>query len=179
MQFDIKTSLGSLRLELNTEKAPNTTANFAKYAEAGYYDGTIFHRVIPNFMIQGGGFTPGMEEKLTEAPINNEANNELKNDFGTIAMARTGDPHSATSQFFINMTDNAFLDFTAETNQGWGYCVFGNITDGEEVLREIAKVDTGTASGHSDVPVEDVVIESITIVAEETEETEETGDSSK
>lgn len=159
----IKTNFGDIEIELNADKAPITVANFIKYAESGHYDGTIFHRVIPNFMIQGGGFEPGMEQKAISAPILNEANNGLLNDKFTLAMARTNDPHSATSQFFINTKDNDFLNFSSETSRGWGYAVFGRVTNGEDIVKKIEKVRTGRAGPHQDVPIEDVVIESVTI----------------
>jgi len=147
-----------------THHAPETVANFLEYARSGFYDGTIFHRVIPGFMIQGGGFEPGMQQKPTRDPIKNEADNGLKNETGTIAMARTPDPHSATAQFFINVKDNSFLDFTAPTAQGWGYCVFGKVVEGMDVVRAIEQVATGAhPSGHRDVPLEDVVIEKVTV----------------
>ncbi|MDH5710142.1 MAG: peptidylprolyl isomerase [Gammaproteobacteria bacterium] len=154
----LETSKGNITIELNDEKAPTTVANFLKYVNDEFYNGTIFHRVIPNFMIQGGGFMPGMVQKMTENPIDNEANNGLSNVRGSIAMARTNDPHSATAQFFINHKDNGFLDHTAPTGQGWGYCVFGMVTDGIDVVDQIAGVSTGNRGGHGDVPNEDVVI---------------------
>lgn len=157
------TNKGEIVLELDAEKAPATVENFVSYAKSGFYDGTIFHRVIPGFMIQGGGFEPGMKEKDTQAPIKNEADNGLKNDLGTIAMARTPDPHSASSQFFINAKDNDFLNYSAPTAQGWGYCVFGKVTEGMDVIKAIEKVSTGNSGGHGDVPVDDVVIEKVTI----------------
>jgi peptidyl-prolyl cis-trans isomerase B (cyclophilin B) len=140
--------------------------NFLSYVSNGFYDGTIFHRVINNFMIQGGGFTAEMEQKATEAPIENEANNGLENARGTIAMARTQDPHSATAQFFINVQDNDFLNHTGENMQGWGYAVFGKVTDGEGVLEKIRCVQTGSQAGHQDVPVEPIIIESVTVIAD-------------
>ena len=140
-----------------------TCANFTKYVEDGFFDGTIFHRVINNFMIQGGGFEPGMSQKTCREPIKNEADNGLQNDLGTIAMARTNDPHSATAQFFINAKDNGFLNHTAPTGQGWGYCVFGKVTDGLDVLQAIEKVATTTRAGHQDVPQDDVIIENVAI----------------
>lgn len=158
----LETSKGNITIELNEEKAPATVANFLKYVNDEFYNGTIFHRVIPNFMIQGGGFMPGMVQKMTENPIDNEANNGLSNVRGSIAMARTNDPHSATAQFFINHKDNGFLDHTAPTGQGWGYCVFGMVTDGIDVVDAIAGVTTGNRGGHGDVPNEDVVIEKAT-----------------
>ena len=153
------TSAGSLRIELDDVKAPLTTANFLAYVNKGHYDGTVFHRVIKGFMIQGGGFEPGMKQKPTDAPIRNEAGNGLKNTHYTLAMARTGDPHSASAQFFINTTDNAFLDFRAENAQGWGYAVFGRVVEGTEVVDQIEKVRTGRKGMHDDVPLEDVRIE--------------------
>ena len=160
----LQTSLGTIVLELNAEKAPKTVENFLAYVEAGHYDNTIFHRVIKNFMIQGGGFEPGMKQKETRAPIENEAANGLKNKRGTIAMARTNDPHSATAQFFINVVDNDFLDFKAPSGQGWGYCVFGEVVEGQDVLDKIKAVRTGNKGFHQDVPVDDVVIEKAEIV---------------
>lgn len=160
----MQTNKGLIVLELDTAKAPETVANFLEYARAGFYDGTIFHRVIPNFMIQGGGFVPGMNQKETRAPIKNEADNGLKNAVGTIAMARTPNPHSATAQFFINVKDNGFLNYSAPTPQGWGYCVFGKVTEGMDVVHSIEKVATGNRGGHGDVPLEDVVIEKVTVV---------------
>ena len=154
----LQTNKGDIVLELDAEKAPKTVANFLEYAKAGFYDGTIFHRVIPGFMIQGGGFTADMAQKPTNAPIENEANNGLKNDTYTIAMARTQAPHSATAQFFINVNDNGFLNFKAPTMQGWGYAVFGKVVKGQEVVDSIAAVRTGNRGFHQDVPVEAVVI---------------------
>jgi len=151
--------LGVIKLELDAAKAPNSVANFLAYVKKGHYDRTIFHRVIPGFMIQGGGFEPGMGQKATDKPINNEANNGLKNDKYTIAMARTNDPHSATAQFFINVADNGFLNHTAPSAQGWGYAVFGKVIAGTEVVDKIAAVKTGQKGFHGDVPKEDVVIE--------------------
>ena len=159
-------TVGSLTLELDSESAPKTVENFLTYIEDGFYDGTIFHRVIDNFMIQGGGFTAEMEQKETRAPIENEANNGLKNDRGAIAMARTQDPHSATAQFFINVQDNDFLNHTGENIQGWGYAVFGRLTDGEDVLDKIRCVQTGGQAGHQDVPVEPIIIESVTLITD-------------
>lgn len=154
----LHTSMGDISLELDTEKAPVSVQNFLDYVRAGHYDNTVFHRVIDNFMIQGGGFAPGMKQKPTRAPIANEAQNGLLNQRYTIAMARTPDPHSATAQFFINVADNAFLDFRNATSQGWGYCVFGKVTAGQDVVDNIRRVKTGSRAGHQDVPVEDVVI---------------------
>ncbi|MEM1112694.1 MAG: peptidylprolyl isomerase [Pseudomonadota bacterium] len=159
----IRTTFGSLTLELDAEKAPQTVANFLEYAKAGFYDGTIFHRVIDNFMIQGGGFDTDMNQKSTGEPIENEADNGLKNDFGTIAMARTMDPHSATAQFFINVKDNDFLNHTGKNMQGWGYTVFGKVTEGEDVLDKIRAVATTSRNGHQDVPVDAVIIETIEV----------------
>ncbi len=153
------TSAGSLRIELDDAKAPLSVANFLAYVGKGHYDGTVFHRVIKGFMVQGGGFEVGMKQKPTDAPIQNEANNGLKNLHYTLAMARTGDPHSATAQFFINATDNAFLDFRAENSQGWGYAVFGRVVQGTEVVDAIERVATGRKGFHDDVPLEDVRIE--------------------
>jgi len=152
------TSHGNITIELDADKAPATVENFLNYVNDGFFDGTIFHRVIPNFMIQGGGFMPGMVQKQTSDPVKNEADNGLSNERGSIAMARTNDPHSATAQFFINHKDNAFLDHSAPTAQGWGYCVFGKVTDGMDVVDAIAAVSTGNNQGHGDVPLEDVVI---------------------
>ena len=163
MKAIMETSMGTITLELNEEKAPVTVANFAKYAKAGFYDGTIFHRVIDGFMIQGGGFTRSMDQKETEAPIRNEAMNGLKNKRGTIAMARTMVVDSATSQFFINLVDNDFLDFTSPTPQGFGYAVFGTVTDGLEVVDAIGKVKTGFAGPHQNVPEEPIAIKKVTV----------------
>ncbi len=162
----LHTSLGVISLELVSASAPATVANFLQYVRDGFYDGTIFHRVIPNFMIQGGGLGPGMTEKTTRAPIRNEADNGLKNQVGAIAMARTSDPHSATAQFFINVKNNDFLDHRTPTNQGWGYCVFGRVTDGMDVVHAIAKAPTTSRKGHQDVPVDDVIITKAEIVGE-------------
>ena len=159
----IATTVGQMTLELDADNAPKTVENFLAYASSGFYDGTIFHRVINNFMIQGGGFTTDMEQKPTQAPVDNEANNGLKNERGTIAMARTQDPHSATAQFFINVQDNDFLNHTGENMQGWGYTVFGKITQGEDVLDKIRVVQTGSQGGHQDVPTEPIIIESISV----------------
>jgi peptidyl-prolyl cis-trans isomerase B (cyclophilin B) len=157
-------NLGSITLELDAEKAPNTVANFLAYVNKGHFDRTVFHRVIPGFMIQGGGFEPGMTQKSVDKPINNEANNGLKNNKYTVAMARTNDPHSATAQFFINISNNDFLNHTAPSAQGWGYAVFGKVIAGTEVVDQIAGVKTGSRGGHGDVPKEDVVIEKATAV---------------
>ena len=152
------TNFGTITIELDADKAPLTVANFKKYVADDFYNNTIFHRVIPNFMIQGGGFNPGMTQKQTLDPVENEADNGLGNDRGTIAMARTNDPHSATAQFFINLKDNAFLNHSGKNPQGWGYCVFGKVTEGMDVVDKIAAVATGNSAGHADVPVNDVVI---------------------
>jgi len=160
----LHTNFGVITLQLDAEKAPLTVANFLQYVEKGYYENTVFHRVIDGFMIQGGGFMPGMIQKETMAEIQNEAANGLKNEAYTIAMARTPNPHSASSQFFINISDNSFLNYTAPTAQGFGYCVFGKVTDGQDVVDRIKKVKTGSQSGHQDVPVEDVIIEKAEIV---------------
>ena len=162
----MKTLLGDMTLELDADKAPATVANFVEYAHSGHYDGTIFHRVINNFMVQGGGFGTDMSQKDTNAPIQNEANNGLKNDRGTIAMARTMDPHSATAQFFINVSDNDFLNFSGENMQGWGYAVFGRVVEGEDVLDKIRVVPTGGQAGHQDVPNDPIVIESVTVLSD-------------
>lgn len=154
----LHTNYGDIKLILDFESAPKTAANFVEYVKAGHYDGTIFHRVIDNFMIQGGGFTAGMKQKETRDPIENEADNGLKNDIGTVAMARTMDPHSASAQFFINIADNNFLNHTAKTSQGWGYAVFGRVVEGMDVVNRIKAVPTTRKGGHQDVPVEDVVI---------------------
>ncbi|MBT8590137.1 peptidyl-prolyl cis-trans isomerase [Polynucleobacter paneuropaeus] len=160
----LKTNKGDITLSLDAVKAPKTVANFLQYVKAGHYDGTIFHRVINNFMIQGGGMGVGMNEKSTGAPVENEANNGLKNERGTVAMARTSDPHSATAQFFINVNDNDFLNHTAPSAQGWGYAVFGKVTDGLDVVDMIRKVKTGNAGFHQDVPAEDVIIEKASVI---------------
>ena len=163
-QVTIKTSVGDIQLELNNEKAPITVENFKTIANSGYYEGTVFHRVINGFMVQGGGLTADMNNKSSgTSPIQNEASNGLSNDRGTIAMARTMDPHSATSQFFINHKDNGFLNHTGENSQGWGYAVFGAVTEGMEIVDQIAEVATGSSGGHQDVPVEVITIESVTI----------------
>ena len=160
------TTVGPMTLELDADNAPKTVENFLSYVAGGFYDDTIFHRVINNFMIQGGGFTADMQQKATQAPIENEANNGLKNQRGTIAMARTQDPHSATAQFFINVQDNDFLNHTGENMQGWGYAVFGKVTDGDDVLDKIRAVQTGSQAGHQDVPVEPIIIESVAIISD-------------
>jgi peptidyl-prolyl cis-trans isomerase B (cyclophilin B) len=165
-QVLLQTNKGNITLTLDAEKAPKTVANFLAYVNSGHYDGTIFHRVIDNFMIQGGGMAPGMKQKPTQAEIENEANNGLKNVNGSIAMARTSEPHSASSQFFINVNDNDFLNHTSPTAQGWGYAVFGAVSDGMDVVNAIRKVKTGSSGFHQDVPTEDVVIEKATVLAE-------------
>ena len=159
----IRTTFGDIKLELDAEKAPQTVANFISYARDGFYDGTIFHRVIDNFMIQGGGFDADMNQKPAGEPIENEADNGLKNDFGTLAMARTMDPHSATAQFFINVKDNDFLNHSGKNMQGWGYAVFGKVTGGNEVLDKIRAVATTSRNGYQDVPAEPVIIESVEV----------------
>ena len=156
--INIETNHGTISIELDADKAPMTVANFKKYIEDGFFDNTIFHRVIPNFMIQGGGFNPGMTQKQTLDTVENEADNGLGNDRGTLAMARTNDPHSATAQFFINLKGNDFLNHSGKNPQGWGYCVFAKVTDGMDVVDKIAAVATANNGGHADVPVEDVII---------------------
>jgi peptidyl-prolyl cis-trans isomerase B (cyclophilin B) len=156
---EMTTSAGVIRIELDDQKAPVSVKNFLHYVNSGHYDGTVFHRVIKGFMLQGGGFEPGMKQKPTAAPITNEANNGLKNERYTLAMARTSAPHSASAQFFINVKNNDFLNFTAESPQGWGYAVFGKVVAGTDVVDAIEKVSTGNSGGHGDVPVEDVVIQ--------------------
>ncbi|MFA7291529.1 MAG: peptidylprolyl isomerase [Rhodocyclaceae bacterium] len=158
-QVKLTTNFGAITLTLDAEKAPKTVENFLAYVAAGHYDNTVFHRVIKGFMIQGGGFEPGMKQKECRAPIDNEAANGLKNKRGTIAMARTGDPHSATAQFFINTVDNDFLDFKSPSGNGWGYCVFGEVSEGLDVVDKIRAVKTGNSGFHQDVPAEDVIIE--------------------
>jgi peptidyl-prolyl cis-trans isomerase B (cyclophilin B) len=162
----LKTNKGDITLTLDAAKAPKTVANFVQYAKSGHYDGTIFHRVIDNFMIQGGGMSTGLKEKKSGDQIENEANNGLKNERGTVAMARTSDPHSATAQFFINVNDNDFLNHTAPNAQGWGYAVFGKVTDGLDVVDAIRKVKTGNTGFHQDVPAEDVLIEKASVLEE-------------
>ncbi|UCH18101.1 MAG: peptidyl-prolyl cis-trans isomerase [Burkholderiales bacterium] len=164
-QVELQTTAGTIRVELDEEKAPRSAANFVDYVRKGHYDGTIFHRVIRGFMIQGGGYDAAMKEKPTAAPIPNEANNGVKNRRYTLAMARTSDPHSATAQFFVNTVDNNFLDFRGETAQGWGYAVFGRVVSGSEVVDAIEKVRTGRSGFHDDVPLQAVVIEKATVVA--------------
>ena len=165
MRVRLNTSEGEIVITLDTQRAPKTAANFAEYARAGFYDGTIFHRVIHGFMIQGGGFEPGMTQKSSRDSIGNEADNGLANNRGTIAMARASDPHSASAQFFINCQDNDFLNHRDKTVQGWGYCVFGEVTEGMEVVSRIEEARTGSNAGHQDVPLEDIVIS--TAVAED------------
>jgi peptidyl-prolyl cis-trans isomerase B (cyclophilin B) len=155
-----KTTLGDIKIELDFEKAPVTAKNFQQYAEDGFFNGTIFHRVIKGFMAQGGGFSSGMDEKETRATIQNEASNGLENKLGTLAMARTQDPHSASAQFFINLADNGFLDFKNESEQGWGYCVFGAVVEGMDIVNKMTLVDTGRFGPHDDVPKEEILIES-------------------
>ncbi|MCG6274751.1 peptidylprolyl isomerase [Vibrio vulnificus] len=159
----LHTNFGDIKIELNAEKAPETSANFLQYCREGFYDNTIFHRVIDGFMIQGGGMESGLREKSTRAPIKNEANNGLSNKVGSIAMARTMDPHSASSQFFINVNNNTFLDFRSESRDGWGYCVFGEVVEGMDVVNKIKGVSTGSYGMHQDVPLEEVVITGATI----------------
>jgi peptidyl-prolyl cis-trans isomerase B (cyclophilin B) len=161
---ELHTNHGVIKIELDAEKAPKSVENFLNYVKAGHYDNTVFHRVIDGFMIQGGGFEPGMKQKPTDAPITNEANNGLKNFKGTLAMARTNDPHSATAQFFINVNDNDFLNHSSPTPQGWGYAVFGKVVEGLDVIDVIRKVKTGSKGFHQDVPVDDVIIEKAIIV---------------
>jgi len=160
----LHTNHGVITLNLFADKAPETVANFIQYVKDGHYDNVIFHRVISNFMIQGGGFEPGMKQKATRATIKNEADNGLSNKSGTVAMARTNEPHSASAQFFINVKDNDFLDHSSKTAQGWGYCVFGEVVEGLDVVEKIKAVATGTKGGHQDVPLEDVIIERAEIV---------------
>ncbi len=160
----LRTNFGIIALELDTGRAPETVKNFLEYVESGFYSNTVFHRVIDGFMIQGGGFEPGMRQKAARSPIKNEAHNGLKNERYTIAMARTSEPHSASSQFFINVKDNGFLDHTAQNAQGWGYCVFGKVAEGQDVVDKIKQVKTGKRGGHADVPVEDVIIEHVEVV---------------
>ena len=155
----LHTNFGIIALDLDAERAPETVKNFLAYVESGFYSNTVFHRVIDGFMVQGGGFEPGMRQKPTRGTIKNEAGNGLKNDCYTIAMARTSDPHSASSQFFINLKDNDFLNHTAPSSQGWGYCVFGKVVQGQDIVDKIKRVKTGSRGGHADVPVADVVIE--------------------
>lgn len=166
MKVNLDTTEGRVVLDLDPVQAPKSTENFLNYVRSGFYDGTIFHRVIDGFMIQGGGFEPGMKQKTSNAPIENEANNGLKNREGSIAMARTSDPHSASSQFFINGADNAFLDHRAPTSEGWGYAVFGRVSGGFDVVKRIIGTNTTSVAGHQDVPVDDIVIEKAEIAEE-------------
>ena len=159
----LHTNFGDITIKMFEQEAPNTVKNFLEYANSGFYNGTIFHRVIDGFMVQGGGFVPGMEQKDVNDPIQNEANNGLSNKVGTLAMARTPDPHSATAQFFINVNDNDFLNHSSETSQGWGYCVFGKVIEGIEVVDEIAKVSTGSYGPHQDVPDDPIIINEMII----------------
>lgn len=159
----LHTNFGDIKIQLNEEKAPETSANFLQYCRDGFYDNTLFHRVIDGFMVQGGGMTSGLREKPTRAPIRNEANNGLSNKVGTLAMARTMEPHSASSQFFINVNNNTFLDFRAESMDGWGYCVFGEVVEGMDVVNQIKGVSTGSYGMHQDVPLDEVVITGTTI----------------
>ncbi|CAI8215083.1 MAG: Peptidyl-prolyl cis-trans isomerase cyp18 [Marinobacterium sp. xm-d-530] len=161
----LTTNFGEIKIELDFEKAPKTAANFEQYVKEGFYDGVIFHRVISNFMVQGGGFEPGMQQKKTREPIENEADNGLSNEMYTLAMARTMDPHSASAQFFINVADNAFLDHSGKNTQGWGYAVFGKVVEGQDVVDKIKLVPTTMKAGHQDVPVDDVIIEKAEIQA--------------
>ena len=159
----LHTNFGDIQIELDTEKAPKTCANFQEYVRSGFFDGTIFHRVIDGFMVQGGGFEPGMLQKDTQAAIENEADNGLSNENGTLAMARTMDPHSATAQFFINVGNNTFLDHTAKSSEGWGYAVFGKVAEGMDIVEQIKATKTTSRAGHQDVPVDDVIITSAEI----------------
>lgn len=159
----LQTNLGNIVIELDHTNTPKTAENFLAYAKNGFYDGTIFHRVIDGFMIQGGGFEPGMQQKDTQAPIENEADKGQPNKRGTIAMARTSDPHSATAQFFINVADNNFLNFSSKTTDKWGYCVFGKVTEGMDIVDKIKSAKTTFRAGHQDVPIEDVVIEKVSV----------------
>jgi len=160
----IETTMGNITVELDADKAPVGTENFIHYVMDGFFNGTLFHRIIPNFMVQGGGMLPGMEDKPSGEPIENEADNGLKNERGTLAYARTMDPHSATTQFFINLKDNSFLDHTGKDAQGWGYAVFGKVVDGMDVVDAMAKVETTNRRGHQDVPVEDILITKTTLI---------------
>lgn len=165
MKVRLTTTLGPIVFDLDEKKAPKTVANFTEYVATGHYNGTIFHRVIEDFVIQGGGFDRNMKEKPTRPPICNEANNRLSNLLGTIAMARTPEPHSASAQFFINTNDNAFLDFSKETDDGWGYCVFGKVSEGQEVVEQIEEVPTTPRDGYEDVPVDIILIEKVDIIS--------------
>ena len=161
----LTTNFGEIKIELDFDKAPKTAANFEQYVKEGFYDGVIFHRVISNFMVQGGGFEPGMHQKKTREPIENEADNGLSNEMYTVAMARTMDPHSASAQFFINVADNTFLDHSGKNTQGWGYAVFGKVVEGQDVVDKIKLVPTTMKVGHQDVPVDDVIIEKAEVQA--------------
>jgi peptidyl-prolyl cis-trans isomerase B (cyclophilin B) len=161
----LTTNFGEIKIELDFDKAPKSAANFEQYVKEGFYDGVIFHRVISNFMVQGGGFEPGMQQKKTREPIENEADNGLSNEMYTLAMARTMDPHSASAQFFINVADNAFLDHSGKNTQGWGYAVFGKVVEGQHVVDKIKLVPTTMKAGHQDVPVDDVIIEKAEVQA--------------
>ncbi len=167
MKVQFTTTLGPITIQLNSEEAPKTVENFIAYVESGHYNGTIFHRVIEDFMVQGGGMDQEMNSKPTNESVQNEANNGLKNEYGTVAMARTSDPHSASAQFFINTSDNGFLDFTSETQDGWGYCVFGKVIEGIEVVNKIEEKPTTTKNGHQDVPEEIIEIEKAVLLEEE------------
>ncbi|MEQ1815086.1 MAG: peptidylprolyl isomerase [Nitrosomonas sp.] len=160
----LQTNFGVITLELDSEKAPETVQNFLNYVTSGFYDNTLFHRVIDDFMIQGGGFEPGMKQKTTQAPIQNEAANGLKNDTYTIAMARSADVHSATAQFFINVASNGFLNYKSPSSQGYGYCVFGKVIEGQDIIDKIKKVKTGDSAGHQNVPLEDVIIQTAEVI---------------
>jgi peptidyl-prolyl cis-trans isomerase B (cyclophilin B) len=160
----LHTNHGIITLELDAERAPGTVANFMEYVKSGHFDNTVFHRVIDGFMVQGGGFEPGLKQKPTRPPVRNEADNQLKNAAYTVSMARTADPHSASAQFFINVADNGFLDHKAPSQQGWGYCVFGRVSEGTEVVDKIKRVKTGTRGMHQDVPLEDVIIEKAEVI---------------
>lgn len=162
----LTTSKGEITIEMYPDEAPATVQNFLSYIESGFFDGLIFHRVIEGFMIQGGGFTPDMQQKQSGDPIQNEADNGLKNETGTLAMARTGDPHSATAQFFINLENNDFLNHTGKNPQGWGYTVFGKVTEGLDVVKQIGSVSTGRSGPYSDVPVEPVIIENVQVIVQ-------------
>src|SRR5919107_799043 len=164
-QVELQTTKGNIRIELDEQKAPESARNFLEHVRTGHYDGTVFHRVIKGFMVQGGGFEPGMRQKPTGKPIRNEASNGLRNDRYTLAMARTSAPHSATAQFFINAADNEFLNFKSETPQGWGYAVFGRVVSGQDVVDAIERVRTGNRGGHADVPLDDVTITRATVVS--------------
>jgi len=167
MKVQLTTTLGPITIQLDADNAPKTVENFVAYVESGHYDGTIFHRVIEDFMVQGGGMDKEMKSKSTNPPIKNEANNGLKNEYGSVAMARTSDPHSASAQFFINTSDNSFLDFQSETQDGWGYCVFGKVIEGIEVVNTIEEKPTTTRNGHQDVPEEIIEIEKAVLLEED------------